>query len=278
MKKHILTILIIASSLVAQFNTFSCFKDLRHIKESDRFYFDDIEEDINNFFTLNQLSGNIDYLDIDGSLHLIIESIVEANNQKIVNANAIVTNKNDIIMTLKSFSFPIFELKNISYNPNTFNPLSSLLEFSGYILIANELDTYDLNGGNVYYNMAREVASIGKDSNYQSGWNERWKKSKELQENIFLRNVKYHFFYAWDNLMSKKKEEFKNHIYLMHEEIESNNDFIGMDNNTKNFLKAYSKNIAEYYFQLEFRQGLAYLINYDTENKDIYEDYIKMLK
>ena len=92
MKKHILTILIIASSLVAQFNTFSCFKDLRHIKESDRFHFDDIEEDINNFFTLNQLSGNIDYLDIDGSLHLKIESIVEANNQKIVNANDIITN------------------------------------------------------------------------------------------------------------------------------------------------------------------------------------------
>ena len=278
MKKQILSILIITSSLAAQFNTFSCVKDLRHIKESDRFYFDNIEENINNFFTLNQLSGNVDYLDIDGSLHLIIESIVEMNNQKIANANAIITNKNDLIIPLKSFSFPIFELKNISYNPNTFNPLNSLLEFSGYILIANELDTYDLNGGNIYYNMAREIASIGKDSNYQSGWNERWKKSKEIQENIFLRNIKYHFFYAWDNLINKKEEEFKNHIYLMHEEIESNNDFIGMDNNTKNFLKAYSENIAEYYFQLEFRQGLAYLINYDTENKDIYEDYIKMLK
>jgi len=278
MKKQILIILTIASSLVAQFNTFSCDIDLRQIKENDRFYFDNIKENINNFFILNQLGTDIDYLEIDGSLYLIIESIVEANNQKVVNASAIITNKNDIIMPLKSFSFPIFELKNISYNQNIFNPLNSLLEFSGYILIANELDTYDLNGGNLYYNMAREIASIGKDSNYQSGWNERWKKSKEIQENIFLRNIKYYFFYAWDNLTNEKEDEFKNHVYLMHESIESNNDFIGIDNNTKNFLKTYSKNIAEYYFQLEFKEGLTYLINYDIENKDIYKNYIKMLK
>jgi hypothetical protein len=64
----------------------------------------------------------------------------------------------------------------------------------------------------------------------------------------------------------------------MHEAIESNSDFIGIDNNTKNFLKAYCKNIAEYYFKLKFKDGLVYLINYDTDNKDIYEDYIKMLR
>ena len=64
----------------------------------------------------------------------------------------------------------------------------------------------------------------------------------------------------------------------MHEAIESNNDFIGIDNNTKNFLKAYSKKIAEHYFKLKFKKGLEYLVSYDTNNKDIYEDYIKMIK
>ena len=278
MKTQILKILIIASSLIGQFSTFSSSIDLRQIKENERFYFDNIIEDIDNFFTISQLGTDIDYLEIEGSLYIIVESIIETNNQKVINANAIITNRSDIIMPLKSFSFPVFELKNISYNQNTFNPLSSFLEFAGYILIANELDTYDLKGGNLYYNMAREIASTGKNSSYQSGWNDRWKKSKEIQENIFLRNVKYHFFYAWDHLINKKNKEFEKHIYLMHEAIESNNDFIGIDNNTKNFLKAYSKKIAEHYFSLKFKEGLAYLINYDTDNKDIYEDYIKMIK
>ena len=278
MKPQILNILIIASSLIGQFNTFSSNIDLRQIKENDRFYFDNIIEDIDNFFIINQLGTDIDYLEMEGSLYIIIESIVETNNQKVINANAIITNRGDIIMPLKSFSFPIFELKNIFYNKNTFSPLSSFLEFAGYILIANELDTYDLKAGNLYYNMAREIASTGKNSSYQSGWNDRWKKSKEIQENIFLRSVKYHFFYAWEHLINKKEKEFEKHIYLMHEAIESNNDFIGIDNNTKNFLKAYSKNIAEHYFELKFKEGLTYLFNYDVDNKDIYEDYIKKLK
>ena len=206
MKAQILKILVTTSLLVGQFNTFSTSIDLRQIKENDRFYFDNAIEDVDNFFRINSLGTDIDYLEMEGNLYIIVESIVETNNQKVVNANAILTNRSDIIMPLKSFSFPIFELKNISYNQNTFNPLSSFLEFAGYILIANELDTYDLKGGNLYYNMAREIASTGKDSNYQSGWNDRWKKSKEIQENIFLRSIKYHFFYAWDQLASKENK------------------------------------------------------------------------
>ena len=278
MKAQILKILVTTSLLVGQFNTFSTSIDLRQIKENDRFYFDNAIEDVDNFFRINSLGTDIDYLEMEGNLYIIVESIVETNNKKVVNANAILTNRSDIIMPLKSFSFPIFELKNISYNQNTFNPLSSFLEFAGYILIANELDTYDLKGGNLYYNMAREIASTGKDSNYQSGWNDRWKKSKEIQENIFLRSIKYHFFYAWDQLASKENKEFEKQVYLMHEAIESNNDFIGIDNNTKNFLKAYSRNIAEYYFKLKFKDGLIYLINYDIDNKDLYEDYINMIR
>ena len=63
----------------------------------------------------------------------------------------------------------------------------------------------------------------------------------------------------------------------MHESVESNNDFIGIDNNTKNFLKAYCNNIAEYYFEIEFKEGLEYLLDYDIDNKEIYQKFINML-
>ena len=104
-----------------------------------------------------------------------------------------------------------------------------------------------------------------------------WKKCKEMQENIFLRNVKYYFFSAYENFLEQNNKEFEKHIYLMHESIESNNDFIGIDNNTKNFFKAYSNNIAEYYFEIEFREGLEYLLDYDIDNKEIYQKFINIL-
>ena len=103
MNTLILKILITANVIIGQFNTFSSNIDLRQIKENDRFYFDNVVEDVDNFFKINSLGTDIDYLEIEGNLYIIVESIVEINNQKVVNANAIITNRSDIIMPLKSF-------------------------------------------------------------------------------------------------------------------------------------------------------------------------------
>ena len=275
--KRLIYIIIIINTSMAQFDDFDSKIDLTQIRESDRFHFQDVKENVNDFYVLNIFGSDLEDLGIVGTLHIIIESIIEIDNQKIINAYGIITNRNDIIMMLRSFSFPVFELKNISYNPNTFNTLSSFLEFGAYIIIANELDTYEKNSGNQYYNMAMGIASEGKESAYSNGWSDRWKKCKEMQENIFLRNVKYYFFSAYENFLAQNPKEFEKHIYLLHESIESNNDFIGIDNNTKNFLKAYCNNIAEYYFEIEFKVGLEYLADYDIDNKETYQKFINML-
>ena len=276
--KYILPMFILINMLMAQFINFESNIDLRQIRESERIYFQDTPNSINDFFTINIFGADIDDLEIEASLHLIIESIIEMDNQKIVNAQAIITNRNDVIMTLKSFSFPIFQLKDISYNPNAFSNLNSLLEFGAYIIIGNELDTYELNKGNVYYNMSADIASEGKESSYPKGWSERWRKTKEIQENTYLRSTKYYFFYAYEDLLNENTESFKENLYLMQESIESNNDFIGIDNHTKNFLKAYSNEIAEYYYRIQFMDGLVFLSNYDIDNKVLYQKFIAMLK
>ena len=281
MKKQLIRYLaytiILINTLIGQFLNFESNIDLRQIRESNRLYFQNTSSDINNFFDINIFGTDIDDLNIEASLHLIIESIMEVDNQKIVNAQAVITNRNDIIMTLKPFSFPITQLKDISYNPNNFDNLSSLLEFGAYILIGNELDSYELNGGNLYYNMATDIASNGKESTYSKGWNERWKKSKEIQENTYLREIKYYFFYALEDLLNEDEDAFKEHIYLMHESIELNNEYIGIDNHTKNFFRAYSKSISKYYYNIEFKTGLEFLSGYDIDNKKIYEQQIKSL-
>tara|TARA_B110000116_G_scaffold257492_1_gene257686 strand:+ start:407 stop:1255 length:849 start_codon:yes stop_codon:yes gene_type:complete len=275
--RHLIYIIILINTLIGQFIDFESNVDLRQIRESDRLYFQNTSNDINDFFNINIFGTDIEDLEIEATLHLIIESIIEMDNQKIINAQAIITNRNDIIMTLKSFAFPITQLNDISYNPNNFKNLSSFLEFGAYIIIGNELDIYELNGGNLYYNMATDIASDGKESTYSKGWNERWKKSKEIKENTYLREIKYYFFYVYEDLLNENNKNFKEHLYLMHESIELNNEFIGIDNHTKNFFRAYSKDIAKHYYQIEFKTGLEFLSSYDIDNKNLYQDYINML-
>tara|TARA_Y100000768_G_scaffold67869_1_gene47518 strand:+ start:1628 stop:2173 length:546 start_codon:yes stop_codon:yes gene_type:complete len=180
-------------------------------------------------------------------------------------------------MPLKSFSFPISQIENISYNPNLFNPLSSLLEFSAHILIANEIDTYESKGGNEHFNIALAISQIGKESDYSKGWNDRWQKCKQIQENFFLRDMKYFYFLANENLYQKDIKNLKINIDSFHNALKLNSEFIGMDNNTINFFRAFAKDLVLYYSELNFKEGLVFLSKYDIDNKSLYKNALNNL-
>ena len=275
--KHIITLIAIINFGIAQFESIGTHVDLRQIRENDRFYFDNLNSEIYDFFILNTFGTDIEYLNLNSNIHIIIESIIDKNGQKIVNGQTIITNRSDIMLPLKSFSFPIAELKNISHNPNSFNPLSSLLEFIAHILIANEIDTYESKGGNEHYNIALSLSQIGKESDYSKGWNERWQKCKQLQENFFLRDMKYYYFLAYEDFYNQDIENLKLNIDLFHNAVKLNSNFIGTDNNTLNFFKAFAKVIVEYYSTIDFEEGLIFLSEYDIDNKSLYIESIKSL-
>ena len=151
------------------------------------------------------------------------------------------------------------------------------MEFSAYLLIANELDTYESKGGNEYYNIALSLAHKGKESDFPRGWNDRLKKCKTIKENTFLRDMKYYFFLAYENIQDNNLEDLEENIIQMHEQIKLNNDFIGIDTNTLNFFKAYHKDIINYYKKISFIEGLEYLKLYDIDNKPIYQEAIEFL-
>ena len=275
--KHIITLILITNIVYGQFQNIETHIDLRQIRENDRFYFENLDNEIYNFFTLNNFGADLDYLELNSNIHIIIESIIDKNGQKIINGQIIITNRSDIMMPLKSFSFPISQIENISYNPNLFNPLSSLLEFSAHILIANEIDTYESKGGNEHFNIALAISQIGKESDYSKGWNDRWQKCKQIQENFFLRDMKYFYFLADESLYQQDIESLKIYINSFHNAVKLNSEFIGMDNNTINFFRAFAKNLVVFYSELSFKEGLIFLSEYDIDNKSLYENALNNL-
>tara|TARA_Y100000768_G_scaffold378016_1_gene351927 strand:- start:4983 stop:5834 length:852 start_codon:yes stop_codon:yes gene_type:complete len=275
--KHIITLILITNIVYGQFQNIETHIDLRQIRENDRFYFENLDNEIYNFFTLNNFGVDLDYLELNSNIHIIIESIIDKNGQKIINGQIIITNRSDIMMPLKSFSFPISQIENISYNPNLFNPLSSLLEFSAHILIANEIDTYESKGGNEHFNIALAISQIGKESDYSKGWNDRWQKCKQIQENFFLRDMKYFYFLADESLYQQDIENLKININSFHNAVKLNSEFIGMDNNTINFFRAFAKNLVVFYSELSFKEGLIFLSEYDIDNKSLYKNALNDL-
>ena len=80
----------------------------------------------------------------------------------------------------------------------------SFLDYYAFIFIASELDTWEYLGGTTSFNKAIELASLGKDSDWSNGWDDRWKKSRKLKDNQYLRSMRFHHFSAQDALFSEE--------------------------------------------------------------------------
>ena len=139
--------------------------------------------------------------------------------------------------------------------------------------MANELDKYSSLEGNFFFSMAEKISIDGKDSNYSSGWSERWKKIKGITENSYFRKFRYHW-YQLKYYVETSSEESKIAIPKLMIEIENDiyylKEFFPNDRNVFLFLKIYAKSLAQILAELEMYDTLLMLMSYDVDNKKIY--------
>ena len=125
--------------------------------------------------------------------------------------------------------------------------------------------------------MAEKISIEGKESNYSTGWDDRWKKARKINENTYLRKLRYHLYEIKyyigtsnkDNqkLISRLAEEIENDIYYLKE-------FFPNDRNVFLFLDIHSELLARILKRLEMYDALIMLKNYDVDNKVIYSKAI----
>ena len=155
------------------------------------------------------------------------------------------------------------------YFTTAFEPLASLLDYFAFMLIASELDTYEYMGGTTFFNRAIELADLGRDSDWSNGWDDRWKKSRKLKSNEYLRSMRFNYFMAVDALGAEKVDIniVKTHMNTFYEDLQTLDKKLGSNKETLNFLKAYHENIAELLSDVKMREALDLLILYDHDHK-----------
>ena len=208
-------------------------------------------------------------------LRLVLESVSSGGNQITINAQAIFSNKLDQYFYAKSIQFP-YERGRKMYYTTTFEPMASFLDYYALMFIGSELDTYDYMGGTTFFNRAIELANLGKDSNWSNGWDDRWKKSRKLKSNEYLRSMRFNYFAAFDALDAEKLDIniVKTAMNTFYEDLQTLDKKMGSDKETLHFLKVYHKNIAELLAALKMIEALNLLILYDHDHKKVYESYL----
>jgi len=278
--------LLIGSFSWAQFIEVNTELDLRRISEGDRQLFITLAEDIENYFLSTQFSAITNNLDMIIDIRLVLESVSQGGSQTNINAQAIFVNKQvqadgnlktlDQYFYAKAIQFPYSQGQKMFYT-TVFEPLASFLDYYAFMFIATEMDTWEYMGGTSFFNRAIEISDLGKDSDWSTGWDDRWKKSRKVKSNQYLRSMRFNYFKALDALgaedvnrtiVNTALNTFYEEIFILDKELGSNKE-------TLRFLKAYHESIAELMARFNLRDALELLIIYDHDNKKVYESYLK---
>ena len=283
---YIIFFLLIGSYAWPQFAEVNAELDMRRLSEGDRQLFATLTEDIENYYLNTQFSADVSDLVIVIDIHLVIESVSQGGSQTTINAQAIFVNKEiqpdgsiknmDQYFYAKGVQFPYSGGQKMYYT-TSYDPLSSFLDYYAFMFIASELDTWEYMGGTTFYNKAIELANFGKDSDWSNGWDDRWKKSRKLKDNQYLRSMRFHYFSAQDALLAEEIDIniVKSHMNTFYEDLQTLDKKMGSNRATLYFLKAYHEKIAEIFAALKLRKALELLILYDHDHKEVYESHLK---
>ena len=276
----------IGSFAWSQFIDVTAELDMRRLSEGHRQLFSSLAEDIENYYLNTPFSADVSDLEIVIDIRLTLKSLSQGRNQTTINAQAILINKEgqpdgsiktmDQFFYAKDVQFPYSRGRKMYYTVS-FDPLASFLDYYAFMFIASELDTWEYMGGTTFYNKAIELANIGKDSDWSNGWDDRWKKSRKLKDNQYLRSMRFHYFSAQDALLAEKIDIsiVKSHMNTFYEDLQTLDKKLGSNKETLHFLKAYNEKIAELLAVLKLRDALELLILYDHDNKEVYKSHLK---
>ena len=268
--------LLIGSFSWAQFIEVNTELDLRRLSEGDRQLFTTLAEDIENYLLNTQFSATTNDLEMIVDIRLVLESVSQGGSQTTINAQAIFSNKMDQYFYAKGIQFPYSQGRKMFYT-TVFEPLASFLDYYAFMFIAAEMDTWEYMGGTSFFNRAIEISDLGKDSDWSTGWDDRWKKSRKVKSNQYLRSMRFNYFKALDALGAEDVDItiVNTAMNTFYEEMLVLDKKLGSNKETLHFLRAYHESIAELMAMFNLRDALELLLIYDHDNKKVYESYLK---
>lgn len=126
-----------------------------------------------------------------------VQSVRPVHNSTYVSS---VYNFND-----KDFNFNYLEYQNLNFNPTQFQSnLISVLSFHIYMILGVDADTFELNGGDEYYEQARDIANYSQQGNVP-GWAPP--KGGDQTRRVLI-----------DNVLSKTYSAYRTVLYQYHRE------------------------------------------------------------
>lgn len=258
----------------AQFEATQVTLDDRLLRSEEKQDILNIANDIRRFFLSTHWDDNYSDLNINLYVQIIFEGVTIKGNETIYNCQAMFSNGNDLRYFDKNVQFLYNSSTSLYYDPILFEPLTGFLAFYAHLILAGEIDTYEFNGGNSSYELARDIALRGSASEYKKGWSARSNTVDDLNRNNGLRKARLAFYIAEDLFKDGNVEGASEEIKIMLDGLEESFRDVGRENSTQYFLKIKSENIAKMLLFIGDIELLKDMKELDPDRRDLYQSYL----
>ena len=275
-KLHSLSIIIalLSTSLSAQFGSAKIEFDDRLLRSDEKYDLINLKEDIRQFFI--NTAWDKDYSDLNIPLHIqiVFEGAASKGNVKTYLCKALFSNGSELRYFDTGAQFFYSPGSSLYFDLVLFEPLSAFLAFYAHLILAGVIDTYDYRGGNVAYEVAREIGLRGASSEYQKGWNSRISLVDDISKNSGLRDARLSYYIGKDLLNEGNIEESIKEFNSMLDYLEKSYTDFGREQSTQYFMKIHSGFLAETFSKLGRRNLLIDLKQLDHDNNELYKLYL----
>ncbi|UCD37135.1 MAG: DUF4835 family protein [Fidelibacterota bacterium] len=277
MKNLSIILIILTGFLHAQFAEVTVQTEVQRLNDRERQELQGLEDAISQFFTSSPWEDEVADLEMFLDIQFVFQSTISIGNETYYQAQVVLSNRQDQRFFIKDANFPYSPGRSVNLTP-AFDPLASLLEFYAYLLIAGELDTYELLAGSPYYTKAKSLATLGEnDPHVNRGWTDRIRLAERLAANQDLRRAKTHFYQALDMLAEEEPalDELRAALSQFYKSINAVVTREGQDRHMSVFLSGHAEEVAEMMALAGMWNELAEMMILNPDSERIYRSYLE---
>ncbi|MEL6821968.1 MAG: DUF4835 family protein [Calditrichota bacterium] len=166
------------------------------LQPEDRNIVRDIPRRLEDYINSYDWTGDNEEIKIKCRLNFIIEAVSDRGSERVYRGQVVTNSPSGENFVDRSIEFVYQEGQSMIHDEAIFNPLTSLIDFYIYMMIAGELDAYLIKGGTFFYDRARNITELGLSSNYKAGWTDRQNEVNLVTDadHAFLREAKFYFY------------------------------------------------------------------------------------
>ena len=263
--------------IFCQFASVDVTLDDRLLRSEEKQDVINMKNDIQRFFLSTTWDDNYSDLSIPIYVQIIFEGLTQKGNESIYNCQALFSNGGDLRYFDKSVQFYYNSGNSLYYDPVLFEPLTGFLAYYAHLILAGEIDTYEFNGGNGSFELARDIALRGSSSEYRKGWGSRTTLVDNLNRNIGLRKARLAWYIAIDLFKDGDMDGVIEELNTMLDGLAQSYRELGRDNYTQYFMKVNSDKIAKMLSMLGQKEFLKDMKELDPDRRDIYQSALSSI-